>query len=390
VTAWTGSLSTPTIQTAGKPMDVTLFSEARILVVDDQLANVKLLKRLLKLWGYENVVTTTDGAAVLELCREPNADLVLLDLNMPDPDGLRVLELLGDVLSGPTPLPVLVLTADLVPEVRFQALSMGARDFVSKPFDPTEVRLRVSNLLEMRRLQLDAQRQNELLVLRVAERTRDLDVARSELLDRLALAAEYRDDETQEHARRIGRTSGLLAERLGLSRETCELMVRAAPLHDVGKIGIPDSILLKPTRLTADEFAVMKCHARIGAELLEGGRSPVLRLASEIALSHHERWNGAGYPSGLAGKAIPLSGRIVAVADVFDALSHARPYKGAWPLNQALYEVCDREGPQFDPAVVKAFRNLDHERLLTPIVKTGRFRARVPAARRSPAGAPAR
>ena len=134
----------------------------------------------------------------------------------------------------------------------------------------------------------------------------------------------------------------------------------------------------------------MKCHARIGAELLEGGRSPVLRLASEIALSHHERWNGGGYPSGLAGEAIPLSGRIVAVADVFDALSHARPYKGAWPLDQALYEVCDREGPQFDPAVVKAFRSLDHEGLLTQIVSTGRFRTRVSGASRAKAGAPAR
>ena len=267
---------------------------------------------------------------------------------------------------------------------------MGATDFVCKPFDPTEVRLRVRNLLQIRRLQLDSERQNELLSLRVAERTRDLDVARSELLDRLALAAEYRDDETQEHARRIGRTSGLIAERLGLSRETSELMVRAAPLHDVGKIGIPDSILLKPTRLTREEFAVMKCHARIGAELLEGGRSPVLRLASEIALSHHERWNGGGYPSGLAGEAIPLSGRIVAVADVFDALSHARPYKGAWPLDQALYEVCDREGPQFDPAVVKAFRTLDHEGLLTAIVSTGRFRTRVAGAVRPAARAPVR
>jgi putative two-component system response regulator len=382
--------TTPTIQLTPPAADASLFSEARILVVDDQSANVKLLERLLELWGYEHVVATTDGSAVVRLCGEAHVDLVLLDLNMPDPDGFRVLELLGDLMSGPTPLPVLILTADDVPEARVRALSMGAGDFVCKPFEATELRLRVRNLLQIRRLRLDSQRQNELLSLRVAERTRDLDVARSELLDRLALAAEYRDDETQEHARRIGRTSGLIAERLGLSRETSELMVRAAPLHDVGKIGIPDSILLKPTRLTREEFAVMKCHARIGAELLEGGRSPVLRLASEIALSHHERWNGGGYPSGLAGAAIPLSGRIVAVADVFDALSHARPYKGAWPLDQALYEVCDREGPQFDPAVVKAFRTLDHQGLLTAIASTGRFRSRVAGAVRAAARASVR
>ena len=183
---------------------------------------------------------------------------------MPEPDGFRVLELLRDRMQGETRLPVLVLTADVTCEARLRALSLGARDFVGKPFDPTEVRLRVGNLLEMRRLQLELQGQNDLLAGRLEE-------ARFEVLDRLALAAEYRDDDTQEHARRIGRTSGLIADQLGLRPEMRELIVRAAPLHDVGKIGIPDSILLKPARLTAEEFTVMKDHARIGAEMLAGG-----------------------------------------------------------------------------------------------------------------------
>jgi PAS domain S-box-containing protein len=223
------------------------------------------------------------------------------------------------------------------------------------------------NLLEMRRLQLELEGQNEVLAERVRERTRELEEARFDELDRLALAAEYRDDDTQEHARRIGRTSGLLAGRLGLGSELRELLVRAAPLHDVGKIGIADSILLKPARLTGEEFEIVQTHAQLGAELLGGGRSQILQLACEIALTHHERWDGTGYPNGLAGDQIPIAGRIVSVADVFDALTHSRPYKDAWPVALAVREISEGSGRQFDPAVVAAFETLDHEALVMPI-----------------------
>jgi putative two-component system response regulator len=361
-------------------MDETHFSQARILVVDDQPANVRLLERLLGMWGYGNVVATTNSSEVVRLCREAEPDLVLLDLHMPDPDGFRVLELLAHLMTGHNPLPVIVLTADISPDARRRALLLGARDFVGKPFDPTEVQLRVANLLEMRRLQIELQGQNDALAERVRERTVDLEEARVEVLDRLALAAEYRDDDTQEHARRIGRTSGLIADHLGLGREASELIARAAPLHDVGKIGIPDSILLKPARLTPEEFEVMKGHTRIGAELLAHSRSPVLQLAREIAFTHHERWDGAGYPSGLKGEEIPLAGRIVAVADVFDALSHERPYKRAWPIHEAVLEISAESGRQFDAAVVEAFQALDHHGLVTPIATPGRARTRLPGA----------
>ena len=283
------------------------------------------------------------------------------------PAGFRILELLGHRKTGRNPVPVIVLTADIAPDARRRALALGARDFVGKPFDLAEVQHRVANVLETRRVQLELQRQNDVLAERVRERTVDLEQARVEVLDRLALAAEYRDDDTQEHARRIGRTSRRIADRLGLGSGERELIARAAPLHDVGKIGVPDSILLKPARLTVEEFEVMKGHTRIGAELLADGRSPVLQLAREIALSHHERWDGAGYPNGLAGEEIPLAGRIVAVADVFDALTHARPYKEAWPIDQAVLEIAGESGRQFDAAVVEAFQALDHEALLTPI-----------------------
>jgi putative two-component system response regulator len=345
----------------------TSFTHARILIVDDQPANVALLERLLGQWGYDNLVSTTASSEVAGLCRELEPDLILLDLHMPAPDGFAVLELLGRRDEGHARAPVLVVSADLGSDARHRALSLGARDFLTNPFDHLEVQLRVGNLLEMRRLQLELESQNEVLAQRVRERTRDLEEARFDELDRLALAAEYRDDDTQEHARRIGRTSGLLAATLGLDPGFQELLVRAAPLHDVGKIGIPDAILLKPARLTDDEFAIVKSHAQIGADLLGGGRSPILRLAREIALTHHERWDGTGYPTGVAGELIPIAGRIVSVADVFDALTHSRPYKGAWPIDEAVLEIAGAGGRQFDPGVVEAFQTLDHAALVLPI-----------------------
>jgi putative two-component system response regulator len=343
------------------------LNDARVLVVDDEPANVRLLERLLQLWGFVDVVTTTRSSEAMALYESVRPDILFLDLQMPDPNGFRLMELLAEEIHGATRLPVLVLTADVSPSVRKQALAAGARDFLTKPFDPTEVELRLRNLLETRRLQLQLQDQNETLERRVRERTHDLDMARLETLERLALAGEYRDDNTHEHAQRVGRSVALLAEALGEPEEEVELIRRASPLHDIGKIGVPDSILLKPAKLRRNEFELMKSHTEIGHQILSGSGSRVLRLSAEIALTHHERWDGSGYPRGLAGAEIPLCGRITALADVFDALMHERPYKEAWSLDAALAEIRSEAGRHFDPVVVDVFDTFDPEPLLTPI-----------------------
>jgi putative two-component system response regulator len=339
----------------------------RILAVDDEESNLLLLRRILERDGYMFLTITTDPSQVPALFLEHQPDLVLLDLHMPGMDGFEVMARLGPLTGEENDVPFLVLTADATDETMRRALSMGARDFLTKPLDRIELLLRVRNLLHAKHLQDRLRVQNSNLEDKVVQRTRDLDRARMEMLDRLALAAEYRDDQTQEHAWRIGRICALIGHGLGLPEPEVELIRRAAPLHDLGKIGISDIILLKPGRLTDDEVAVMKTHTAIGAQILALSRSPVLRLAERIALTHHERWDGEGYPAGLRGEEIPLAGRIVAVADVFDALTHERPYKRAWPVDKALSEILSQAERQFDPAVVEAFSTLDHDMLLSPV-----------------------
>jgi putative two-component system response regulator len=347
-------------------VDEARFQEARILIVDDEPANVALLERLLKQKGYTNLVVTTESAQVLELCARMPPDLILLDLHMPTPDGFEVLEQLEPWISGRW-LPVLVLTADATRDTKQRALASGAKDFLVKPLDAVEVLLRIRNLLEMRFLQLEFRKQNLELEQRVDDQLSDLSEARLEMLQRLALAAEYRDDATGQHTQRVGRTSALLARALDVEPEEVELIRHAATLHDVGKIGIPDAILLKPARLTPEEFEQIKTHVTVGAMILSGSRSPLLRVAEQVALTHHEWWDGSGYVAGMRGEEIPLAGRIVAVADVFDALTTDRPYKGAMGLDEALDEIASLRGTQFDPDVVDAFGTLDHSELLAPV-----------------------
>jgi response regulator RpfG family c-di-GMP phosphodiesterase len=340
-------------QGTAQRMDEANLKQARILIVDDQPANVLLLQSLLEVSEFANVVSTTDSSQVLSLCAGDEPDLILLDLQMPAPDGFEVMRQLEPWTKASIPIPILVLTADNTRESKTRALSVGASDFLTKPVDTTEVVLRVKNLLTMRFLQLELRSHNVVLEQRVLERTRDLEEARSELVERLALAAEYRDDATRDHARRVGRLSGLMAARLGLPDETVESIRRGAPLHDVGKLAVPDSILLKPEGLTPDEREAMKVHAAVGGEILGRSRSPLLRMSEEIALTHHEWWDGTGYPHGLKGEEIPLSGRIVAAADVFDALTHRQSYKDAWPVERAITEIHRLSGRQFDPRVVE-------------------------------------
>jgi len=332
------------------------FTEAPILVVDDQEANIRLLERLLQRDGYTAVTSTTDPRQVLPLYAGLQPDLILLDLHMPHLDGVAVMRQLATVIPAETYLPVLVLTADATPETKQRALAAGAKDFLTKPFDPIEVLLRIRNLLATRLLYRQLQEQNQTLEARVRERTSELEAAQREILARLALAAEYRDDSTGQHTRRVGQVSAVLAQALGLPPYLVDLIRQAAPLHDVGKIGIPDPILLKPGKLTAAEFEQMKQHTAMGGHILGNSRYPLLYLAEEIAYTHHERWDGAGYPLGLSGEGIPIAGRIVAVADTFDALTHERPYKAAWSVDEALAEIERQSGRQFDPAVVAQLR----------------------------------
>ncbi len=328
--------------------------QARILVIDDEPSNVVLLERLLDRVGYENVVSFTDPAeGVAEYAREV-PDLLLLDLHMPHLDGFAVLERLAPLRQGDY-LPTLVLTADANPDTKRRALSAGANDFLTKPFDAVEVTLRIGNILDTRLLHLEVQSHNKLLEQRVRERTAALDEARLEILSRLALASEYRDDDTHRHTQRVGEGAERLGRLAGMSPEEAAVLGHAAPLHDVGKIGVPDAVLLKPGKLTAEDAATMRCHTLIGARIVGGSRFPTLRMAEEVALTHHENWDGTGYPGGLKGESIPLSGRIVSVVDVFDALTHARPYKKAWPLEEAVAAMEQLRGTKFDPRLVDLF-----------------------------------
>jgi putative two-component system response regulator len=328
---------------------------ASFLVADDELAHLRLVELTLEKWRYLNVHSTTDSREVLPLYGEHRPDVILLDLMMPHLDGFAVMEQLASKIAPGDYVPIVVFSADDSAESRRKAWALGARDFFVKPFDSNEFMLRVLNLLETRYLHLRLKNQNEVLEQRVQERTAELRASQIEVLQRLGQAAEYRDDDTGHHTQRVGEISAQIAAALELPSERVETIRRAAPLHDVGKIGISERILLKPSGLTPEEFELMKTHTTIGAGLLAGGESEFLRTAERIALSHHEHWDGGGYPHGLRGEAIPLEARIVAIADVFDAVSHDRPYKKAWPRAEALAEIEKGAGTQFDPAAVAAF-----------------------------------
>jgi putative two-component system response regulator len=340
-------------------MSLRPYKHARVLIVDDEPNNVDLLRRVLQRAGLSKIETTCDPREAAALYVRFRPDLILLDLHMPHLSGIEVMDELNQIAEA-SYLPILVLTADLTQEARQEALSRGAKDFLNKPFSQEEVLLRIGTLLETRFLYLQIQSQNQMLEVKVRERTRALEAAQIEIIERLAKAAEFRDDNTGQHTERVGQMAALLARKIGLPDAQVALIRRAAPLHDVGKLGVPDAILLKQGRLTPDEFDIVKTHTTIGARILSGSRFPLLQLAEEIALSHHERWDGSGY-AGVARDRIPLAGRVVAVADVFDALTQQRPYKEAWPIGEALAELDRERGCQFDPQLVDAFLGIIEE-----------------------------
>lgn len=327
--------------------------EARILIVDDEPPNVKVLKRVLAVAGYRQVTAITAPREAIARFAEIKPDLLLLDLHMPEIDGMAVMERLRAQLPATEYFPILMLTGDSSPQACQRALAMGASDFVAKPFDMHEVLLRIRNLLETRSLHRQIAEYNYQLERKVGERTAELDTAQLDTIARLALAAEFRDDETGRHTQRVGALSEILARAMGWSDAAAALLGLAAPLHDVGKIGIPDAILLKSGILTVGERKTMEGHTTIGAKILSGGRSSFIQLAEKVALSHHERWDGQGYPEQRLGPEIPSAARIVAVADFFDATVHDRVYRKAWPMVQVLAAIAAMSGTAFDPAVAE-------------------------------------
>jgi putative two-component system response regulator len=336
--------------------DIQLL-ESKILVVDDNIANVLFIEQLLELAGYTDVRSTTSSEESLTIYYEWHPQLVILDLHMPVLTGYDVLQQIRAV-DGDVYTPVLVFTADVTSDTRRRALDMGASDFLTKPGDATEILLRVRNFLRLRHMIEMAHDQNLALESRVKERTYELQTAYEEVYLHLAKAGEYRDDDTGEHAGRVSKLAGQIARELGLSEEISSNIELASALHDLGKIGIPDSILLKPGKLTQEEYEIMKTHTTIGASVLHGTSSTILRLAQKIAVSHHERWDGKGYPMGTSGENIPIGGRIVAVADTFDAIVSKRPYKESRSPEEAFQEILNCAGHQFDPKVVEAFERV--------------------------------
>jgi putative two-component system response regulator len=359
-------------QAAPPPSRTVPVSEATIMIVDDEPINIKAVQKYLQLAGYDRFVTTTNPRETLDLIRQHRPDVIVLDIVMPEFSGLQILEAIrGD--SDLCHLPVLILTAATDGKTKQEALDLGATDFLPKPLQPQELLARMRNALVVKAHHDHLAKYSARLEQEVRQRTEQLEQSRREVIHVLACAAELRDHDTYNHVLRVGRFVGLIARQLGLPNGEVELLEQAAVLHDVGKIGIADAILRKPGKLSAQERDVMQTHCELGMSILRGrpspesGRpresaeikrttdSPVLKLAAVIAMSHHEKWDGTGYPLGLKGQGIPIEGRITAVADVFDALLSWRPYKSPLSLDLALDIVEEGRGKHFDPAVLDAF-----------------------------------
>ncbi len=332
------------------------YHDSKVLVVDDDPLNVDVLKEILVGEGYGNVVTTTQPKEAIAFYEASEFDLVLLDILMPEIDGFGVMSRFNSIPKNSS-IPVLVLSALSDHNTRLKALSLGARDFLTKPFNTDEVLVRIRNLLEVKLAQEQLLQHNAILDQKIQERTKELRETQLEIVNRLGRAAEYRDNETGLHIIRMSQFSYEIAKASGFSEIEAELILNSAPMHDIGKIGIPDSILLKPGKLNEEEWKIMKSHTTIGAKILKGHPSELLQTAVSIALTHHERWDGNGYPNGLSGNDIPIAGRIISIADVFDALTSVRPYKKSWSVEKAVRAIEKNSEKQFDPHLVESFHS---------------------------------
>lgn len=331
---------------------LSAVSSSKILIVDDTKANIDILVEALK--SDYKISVATDGPKALAHADSNPPDLILLDIMLPGMDGYEVCSRLK-ANSATSSIPIVFITALLEIRDKSRGFELGAVDYITKPFQIAEVKARVRTHLSLKHA-LDALgNQNRILDQKVELRTQELRSTQLEIIYRLGRAAEYRDNETGMHIKRMSHFCRAVASRLDCDEDFRELLFNASPMHDIGKIGIPDSVLLKPGRLDSAEWIIMKQHTTAGAEILSGNESPLLQLAEVIALTHHEKWDGSGYPQGLAGERIPLAGRIVAICDVFDALTSKRPYKEPWPLEKALHEIRAGSGTHFDPRVVEAF-----------------------------------
>lgn len=333
------------------------YANARFLIVDDNHASCVLLNKMLNRAGYQNISVTTDPTQVPELYQAKPFDLIFLDILMPGMDGIEVMRALNEI-KGDDYLPILVLTVDLDHDVRNRALHAGAKDFLTKPYDYTEALNRIRNMLEVRFMHNQLRDKNQHLEHEVKRRTKALEETRLGIIQRLGRVAEYRDNETGMHVIRMSKYCELMAREVGMSESNCGGLMNAAPMHDVGKIAIPDNILLKKGPLDDDEWDVMKTHAKLGAELLDGYDYGVLALAKNLALTHHEKWDGSGYPQGLKGEEIPLDTRILTICDVFDALTSVRPYKEAWSVKETMAKIEQDSGTHFDPDLVPRFKKI--------------------------------
>lgn len=325
-----------------------------IVIIDDTPSNIKLLQAIVGRLNGCDAVTFTDPMEGLGWCLKRDPDLIIVDFMMPSLDGIELTRRLR-LKPATAHTPILMVTAAHEREVRYRALEEGVTDFLTKPLDKMEFMSRLKNMLALRKSHLSMADRAETLAAEVRKATAEVHERERETIFRLVKAAEFRDPDTGAHIMRMANFSQLIAAKLGLPGRDQEMILQAAPMHDVGKLGTPDNILLKPASLTVPEFELMKRHSMIGHEILKDSASPVLQMAAQIALSHHEKFDGSGYPHGLAHDDISILGRIVAVADVFDALTSKRPYKHAWKLDTAAaYLYAERE-KHFDPDCVDAF-----------------------------------
>ncbi|MFY1709805.1 HD domain-containing phosphohydrolase [Tritonibacter scottomollicae] len=323
-------------------------------VVDDQRITLDLVSAILRKDGWDDVEVFSEPHKALSAIRLRQFDLLLIDYQMPGMDGLQLMSALRAVAEY-AHVPMVMVTTTEERETRLSAIRAGATDFVNKPFDPEELKIRVRNLLALRKARVELEERAANLSCEVTKATETILRREEELICRLARAIEYRDGGTGEHISRVARNSKIIAEHLGADSDFCKTLYLAAPLHDVGKIGVPDSILNKPGNLSDQERTIIDHHTTFGAHILEGGESKLIQMACEIALTHHEKWDGSGYGQGLAGDDIPLAGRIVALADVVDALLTKRPYKEPWSFDDVCTFVHEQSEKHFDPDCVFAF-----------------------------------
>jgi putative two-component system response regulator len=325
-----------------------------IVIVDDNAVNLMLMAALARAATAMEPQRFDDPVAALAWCREHGADLIVVDYMMPGMDGHQFIEA---VRATPhlADVPVVMVTATGQSAVRRKALEIGATDFLTKPVDSTEIKLRLRNLMQLRQAQNQLRDHAAHLADEVRAATEAIVLRERDLIMRLSRAAEFRDPETGGHIQRMAHYAASIARHLGMPEDYAQALLTAAPMHDVGKVGTPDHILLKSGRLTETELVEMHRHAEIGGRILADTGSPLLQLACEIAETHHEKYDGSGYPRGLKGDEIPLGGRIVAVADVFDALNSTRPYKRAWSVEASRAYVEHGSGSHFDPRCVQAF-----------------------------------